>query len=181
MDIQGLNPRTPPKRFQIHREGSLEQFAIDESTKPKSFVSNSECSESSSTSFSENVDSLLTESSIHATLSPIAKRYNHKSREIEISRQDSICEPRYGCPEWKLMEGAQSSLNDTVGVLLSRIRYLEDLVEEYRRELKDVTDLKISLRVKEIECLDLVICKYLSSQTSLLTPLDLHRLPPSAN
>ena len=48
------------------------------------------------------------------------------------------------------------SLTQTVEMLSSRILYLEDLVESYRKELAGVTDLKISLRVKEIECSDLV-------------------------
>ena len=73
----------------------------------------------------------------------------------------SLCKPSFDPirvvpSELKLAEGTHVSLTQTVEMLSSRILYLEDLVESYRKELAGVTDLKISLRVKEIECSDLV-------------------------
>ena len=83
-----------------------------------------------------------------------------------------LCKPSY-CDslrfvpgELRLAEGTHTSLNQTVEMLSSRIRYLEDLVESYRKELAGVTDLKISLRVKEIECSDLVRFLLLGSKYS---------------
>jgi hypothetical protein len=51
----------------------------------------------------------------------------------------------------------QASLTETVGVLSSRVRFLEDLVDTYRQDLSKVNDIKTSLRIKEMECQDLVI------------------------
>ncbi len=89
-------------------------------------------------------------------MSPICKPHSDSPMKASFSPFDRSEDRCLGAGELRLVEGMQTSLTETVTVLSSRIRYLEDLVDTYRRELAEMTDIKISLRVKEIECHDLV-------------------------
>ena len=89
-------------------------------------------------------------------MSPICKPHPDSPMKASFSPFDRSEDRCLGAGELRLVEGMQTSLTETVTVLSSRIRYLEDLVDTYRRELAEVNDIKISLRVKEIECHDLV-------------------------
>ena len=92
-------------------------------------------------------------------MSPIFKPHHDSPMKTSFTLFDRLDDRCLGPGELRLVEGMQTSLTETVTVLSSRIRYLEDLVDTYRRELAEVTDIKISLRVKEIECHDLVRAK----------------------
>jgi hypothetical protein len=89
-------------------------------------------------------------------MSPIFKPNSDSPMKASFHSCDRSDDRCLGPGELRLVEGMQTSLTETVTVLSARIRYLEDLVDTYRRELAEVTDIKISLRVKEIECHDLV-------------------------
>ncbi len=89
-------------------------------------------------------------------MSPIFKPHYDSAMKTSFTLLDRLDDRCLGPGELRIVEGMQTSLTETVTVLSSRIRYLEDLVDTYRRELAEVTDIKISLRVKEIECHDLV-------------------------
>jgi hypothetical protein len=90
------------------------------------------------------------------SMSPIFRPFYDSPMKTSFSSFDRLDDRCLGPGELRLVEGMQTSLTETVTVMSSRIRYLEDLVDTYRRELAEVTDIKISLRVKEIECHDLV-------------------------
>ena len=84
---------------------------------------------------------------------------HHVAKRLSVSPLcKSFCDSLRVAPgELKFAEGVHSSLTQTVEILSARVRYLEELVESYRKELAGVTDLRIALRVKEIECCDLVM------------------------